>query len=157
MLCMSAIVFLAQKSDHGLFAEAFLGGIRTTRIHPRPADPTSSIKTRSTPFVCFASSSSKPDPSANSADWFKQKPGESDITFIKRITSTSPPKEAKATEKTSNSSSGYQRIEDWHAEQEAKRQNGTMTWEEKVQFEGQRHGNQMRQNDILMRQINAGL
>jgi len=101
-------------------------------------------------------------------DWFQQKPGENDIAFIKRITSGTPPTSANTNKKTepsstSNSSSstsgksGYQRIEDWEAQKQAALKNGTMSWVEKVQFEGQRHGNQVRQHDILVRQINSGL
>ena len=47
---------------------------------------------------------------------------------------------------------GYQRVEDWDAERNAK---GEMSWEERVQFEGQRLGNQVRQNDILMRHLHT--
>jgi hypothetical protein len=47
---------------------------------------------------------------------------------------------------------GYQRIEDWDAERNAK---GELSWEERVQFDGQRLGNQIQQNDILMRQLNT--
>jgi hypothetical protein len=46
---------------------------------------------------------------------------------------------------------GYQRIEDWDAERNAE---GELSWEERVQFDGRRHGNQIQQNDILMRQLN---
>jgi hypothetical protein len=46
----------------------------------------------------------------------------------------------------------YQRAEEWDAERKA---NGTMTWEEKVQWEGQRHGNRVNQNDILRHHLNT--
>jgi len=46
----------------------------------------------------------------------------------------------------------YQRAEDWDAERQA---NGTMTWEEKVQFDGQRHGNRVNQNDILRHHLHT--
>jgi len=45
---------------------------------------------------------------------------------------------------------GYQRAEDWDAEQKA---GGSLDWEQKVQFDGLRMGNGIRQNDILMRQL----
>ena len=46
---------------------------------------------------------------------------------------------------------GYQRIEDWDAEQKA--EEGALNWEQKVQFDGLRMGNQVRQNDILRAQL----
>jgi hypothetical protein len=46
----------------------------------------------------------------------------------------------------------YQPIEEWDAERKA---SGEMTWEEKVQFEGQKGGNQVRQNDILTRNLHT--
>ncbi len=94
----------------------------------------------------------------NDKDWFQQKSGESDVAYIKRITSSAPPaKKDEPKEKQEGGGGGYQRIEDWEAKQQEARKNGDLTWEEKVQFDGQRFGNQVRQNDILMRQINAGL
>jgi len=47
----------------------------------------------------------------------------------------------------------YQRIEEWDAEQKQKAKSGTLSWEEKVQFDGQRHGNQYRQNEILRKHL----
>ena len=44
----------------------------------------------------------------------------------------------------------YQRAEDWDKE---RRESGSLTWEEKVQFDGQRYGNQVKQNDILRRHL----
>ena len=98
--------------------------------------------------------------SDDNADWFQQKRGESDMNFIKRLTSQAPPPPPPVGNKAATTpapTKGYQRIEDWEAEQEASRKNGTMTWEQRVQFDGLRNGNQIRQNDILMRQINSGL
>ncbi|CAB9521488.1 expressed unknown protein [Seminavis robusta] len=46
---------------------------------------------------------------------------------------------------------GYQRAEDWDAEQKA----GGMTWEQKVQFDGLRMGNGFRQNEILSRHLSS--
>lgn len=40
---------------------------------------------------------------------------------------------------------GYQRAEDWDAEQKE----GQNTWEQKAQFDGLQGGNRLRQNDIL--------
>jgi hypothetical protein len=46
---------------------------------------------------------------------------------------------------------GYQRAEDWEADQ-AKEQK-KMSWEERVQFDGQQHGNKFNQNEILRRNL----
>jgi hypothetical protein len=127
---ISAVIW----KNHGTSVEAFVAPARRY-----------SQTTRSTIMVAA---------SQDFDDWFKQKRGESDINFIKRLTSQTPPKkEEPKTEPTK----GYQRIEDWEAEQKELRKNTAMSWEERVQFEGLRHGNQLRQNDILMRQINSGL
>lgn len=50
---------------------------------------------------------------------------------------------------------GYQRIEEWDEEIKKKQDGSGMTWEEKVQFDGLRQGNQVRQNDILMHHLNS--
>lgn len=47
----------------------------------------------------------------------------------------------------------YQRIEEWDAEQERKR--ADMSWEERVQFDGQRFGDKFKQNSILKRNLNG--
>jgi len=96
---------------------------------------------------------------------FEQLPGESTTDFIKRITSESEnllnqqkdgisggdkssvdnndAKESKPVGK-------YQSIEEWDAERNAK---GELSWEEKVQFDGQRFGNQLKQDSILRRHL----
>lgn len=51
---------------------------------------------------------------------------------------------------TSKPRGTYQRIEEWDEERTAK---GELTWEEKVQFEGQRFGNRVKQDDILRHHI----
>ena len=63
------------------------------------------------------------------------------------------PEEA-TTPKNKKKGGGYQRIEDWDADQKS-RKDGSMTWEEKCMFDGQRHGNQVRQNDILIRNLHT--
>mmetsp|Transcript_10081 Transcript_10081/g.19270 ORF Transcript_10081/g.19270 Transcript_10081/m.19270 type:complete len:185 (-) Transcript_10081:454-1008(-) len=50
---------------------------------------------------------------------------------------------------------GYQKIEQWDEEQRRRQDGSGMTWEEKVQFDGLRHGNGVRQNDILMHHLNS--
>ena len=46
---------------------------------------------------------------------------------------------------------GYQRAEEWDAEQKA----GGLTWDQKVQFDGLRHGNGFRQNQILQKHLGS--
>lgn len=46
---------------------------------------------------------------------------------------------------------GYQRAEDWEADQ-AKEQK-TLSWEERVQYDGQQHGNKFNQNEILRKNL----
>ena len=50
---------------------------------------------------------------------------------------------------------GYQRAEEWDAEQKEKKDGSGMTWEQRVQFEGLKHGNQVKQNDIMNRHLNG--
>lgn len=114
--------------------------------------------------------------------FMKQKPGESDMEFFKRIQQVaSDPtafedmvfggkdKDKKSRKKNSSSAvdanasneedappkkkNGYQRAEDWDAEVKARQEKGEFTWEEKVQFEGQRLGNQFNQNEILRKNL----
>lgn len=94
------------------------------------------------------------------ANAFEQMPGESDMDFIKRVTSNSKDlleesisaEKMEENEKPARPTGQYQRIEDWDAERQAK---GELSWEEKVMFDGQRHGNQIRQNDILNRNLHS--
>mmetsp|Transcript_11717 Transcript_11717/g.27842 ORF Transcript_11717/g.27842 Transcript_11717/m.27842 type:complete len:159 (+) Transcript_11717:351-827(+) len=94
---------------------------------------------------------------------FKQLPGESSTEFIKRITSQSneilnQQKLGELSEHASDNEDSdvskpvgkYQRIEEWDAERTAK---GELSWEEKVQFDGQMYGNQLKQDSILRRQL----
>merc|ERR1712025_654767 len=96
---------------------------------------------------------------------FDQIPGESTTEFIKRITSQSntilnQKKNGESSEDGRNTEDGkdskpvgkYQRIEEWDAERTAK---GELSWDEKVQFEGQRYGNQLKQDSILRRQLGS--
>ena len=91
---------------------------------------------------------------------FVQQPGESDIDFIKRITSTPIDAEEKSSNKAmavpkSSGGSNYRRIEEWEEEQQSKSKNGELTWEERAKFDGQRYGNQVKQNEILIRHLNV--
>ncbi|CAB9507040.1 expressed unknown protein [Seminavis robusta] len=116
----------------------------------------------------------------NSNNFFQQKPGESDMEFFKRIQTAAADSESfermvlgdnsekKTTTNNSTSTEqqyennnnngkkkGYQRAEDWDAEMKAKQKKGEFTWEERVQFEGQRFGDQVNQNDILKKNLNG--
>ena len=57
-----------------------------------------------------------------------------------------PPKKKK---------SGYVRAEEWDAQVKERQKKGEYTWEEKVQFEGQKFGNQFNQNEILRRNLKS--
>jgi hypothetical protein len=105
---------------------------------------------------------------------FEQRPGERDIDFIKRISMESEQRSKNgavvsagtgsaggvkadddgddSTKPKSNGSS-YQRIEDWDEERQKRSAGGELTWEERVQFDGQRHGDQVRQQWILEKHI----
>jgi len=49
----------------------------------------------------------------------------------------------------------YQRIEEWEEQKQQQRKEGSMSWEERVQFEGLRDGNQLRQNEILRHHLKS--
>jgi hypothetical protein len=89
---------------------------------------------------------------------FEQKPGESDKEFISRITSQSSVEEAAAAinnddmEEPPKPKGKYQRIEEWEQQNNEK---GNMSWEQKVQFDGQRLGNQVRQDSILRKYLKS--
>jgi hypothetical protein len=48
---------------------------------------------------------------------------------------------------------GYVRAEEWEKEQQQKAKE--MSWDERVQFEGQRHGNRFNQNEILRHHLHT--
>ena len=54
-----------------------------------------------------------------------------------------------------NEKKGYRPIEEWDEELKNKKDGSGMTWEEKVMYDGQRNGNQVRQNDILLRNLHT--
>jgi len=105
---------------------------------------------------------------------FVQRPGEKDIDFIKRITMESEQLFKKAT-KSKNEMNGvnnmdeeddkrppkptttgtvkYKRIEEWEEERQQRSKGGELSWEERVQFDGQRFGDQVRQQSILQKHI----
>jgi hypothetical protein len=51
----------------------------------------------------------------------------------------------------SSPTKGYQRIEEW----DAQRTKDDMSWEERVQFDGRRYGNQYQQNEILRKNLKS--
>lgn len=46
---------------------------------------------------------------------------------------------------------GYQRVEDWEADQ--LKEQKKLSWEERVMYDGQQHGNKLEQNDILRKNL----
>lgn len=84
--------------------------------------------------------------SEDTADWVPQKPRESDKDVVTTTTTTtsltSPPPPENKKETTPQPTTGYERIEDWEADQEESRKNGTMTWKERAQFDSERNENQ---------------
>jgi hypothetical protein len=111
---------------------------------------------------------------SSTSDFWKQRPGESSTDFYKRIQQASNDPVAfenfvletrrKERQEKSQSTSpdidkdkantdepkpAYQRAEDWDADQ-SKRVSG---WDEKIQFDGLRHGNGFNQNEILRRHL----
>ena len=109
----------------------------------------------SIPTLYGSSNDNNNDDETSDSDWFQQRSNEKDIDFIKRITNQSPPPAPSAPAKKKQVKKGkYQRIEEW--DEERKKSNGKeLTWEERVQFEGQQYGNQVRQNDILTRNLHT--
>jgi hypothetical protein len=108
---------------------------------------------------------------------FEQRPGESNADFFKRIhemsqdaetfertvlndqkgvgaavgnATSAPHCDASSQASVAKKKGTYQRAEDWEAEQN---ENGKSTWDQKVQFDGQRLGNQVRQDSILREAI----
>jgi hypothetical protein len=107
-----------------------------------------------------------------------QLPGESDRDFMKRVMSVASDattfenavmerstveQEPKHTphgrfqpgnhphnDPPSKTKKAYQRVEEWDKEQKE-----SLTWEEKVQFDGQRYGNKVNQNDILRHHLHT--
>lgn len=66
----------------------------------------------------------------------------------------SPPKDLTREEiDMINKRKGYQRVEEWDAELRERKAKGELSWEERVQFDGQRHGNQFLQNEILRKNL----
>jgi hypothetical protein len=99
---------------------------------------------------------------------FQQLPGESNTEWIKRVTSefdeqannsnNNKTASSFSTEKindneTKKPTGKYQSIEEWEAENAERKNKGELTWEERVQFDGQRHGDQVKQNWILSKHL----
>jgi len=67
----------------------------------------------------------------------------------KTTTTDAPP---SGDESSSPKKGVYKRVEDWDAERKDK---GIMTREERLQFDAQRQGNRVKQNDILRHHLNS--
>jgi hypothetical protein len=107
-----------------------------------------------------AAKSSDSNDNTKNNGW-KQQPGESEFAYLKRLQqlASAPTVVEPSSLSPTNASmlgaieekeekKGYTRIEDWD-----KQQKTNLTWEEKVQFDGQRQGNRVVQNDILRKAI----
>jgi hypothetical protein len=109
--------------------------------------------------------------SGDDESFWKQRPGESNAALFKRIqqasgdaaafehfVTTGEGKQKAAAPDlptvTEPKKKGYQRAEDWEAEQQAILAK-EMTWEQRVQFDGQRQGNRVKQNEILRHHLNT--
>ena len=73
--------------------------------------------------------------------------------YVLQQSKKAEPKEVS--EETKKPVSNYKRIEEWDKEQRAKGKDKTLSWEERVQYDGQRHGNQFHQNEILRKNLNG--
>eukprot|EP00560_Eucampia_antarctica_P009028 CAMPEP_0197827460 /NCGR_PEP_ID=MMETSP1437-20131217/4221_1 /TAXON_ID=49252 ORGANISM="Eucampia antarctica, Strain CCMP1452" /NCGR_SAMPLE_ID=MMETSP1437 /ASSEMBLY_ACC=CAM_ASM_001096 /LENGTH=162 /DNA_ID=CAMNT_0043428293 /DNA_START=204 /DNA_END=692 /DNA_ORIENTATION=+ len=65
---------------------------------------------------------------------------------------TNEPKNSDEVKKQENKV--YKRVEEWDEDLKNRKDGNGMTWEEKVQFDGLRFGNQVKQNDILQKDLN---
>jgi hypothetical protein len=96
----------------------------------------------------------------NDASFWRHLSGESNTAFYKRLQQTAGDaavQKAAAPDLptvTEPKKKGYQRAEDWEAEQQAILAK-EMTWEQRVQFDGQRQGNRVKQNEILRHHLNT--
>jgi hypothetical protein len=125
----------------------------------------------SSPLTILGSQKNDEDPLTSSSS-FVQRPGERDIDFIKRITMESEslmkkkqipnldihsaptgPVNGQNSTTMATTSPKYQRIEEWEEERKRRSEGGQLTWEERVQFDGQRFGNQVHQQWILQKHI----
>lgn len=95
--------------------------------------------------------------SRDSADTpWKQQPGESEFAYLKRLQQLASSTQETVIQNTTTSSTtvvskGYMRVEEWN-EQVYKKTN--LTWEERVKFDGHRHGDRFMQNEILRKNLN---
>jgi hypothetical protein len=115
--------------------------------------------------------------------FMERSPGEGDDAYYRRVTaaasdpalfeqmvlqsskipSSSPTARINATSVNSNANTsvsapalnktGYVRAEEWEAQEQQRKKRGELTWEERVQFEGQMYGNRVQQNDILRQNL----
>lgn len=108
-----------------------------------------------------SSSSSTGGGDTNSSPW-KQKPDESEFAYLKRLQQMASSTQEFAIRNTTETAAaqsapqkagGYVRVEEWNEQQKQKQKCANLTWEERVQFEGQRQGDRFRQNEILRKNL----
>ena len=94
---------------------------------------------------------------SSSSPW-KQRPGETEFAYLKRLQQMASSAEEVVISRnttvsvttTTRDGKGYVRAEVWDAQVYKK---SNMTWEERVQFDGQRHGDRFMQNEILRKNL----
>lgn len=95
---------------------------------------------------------------------WRQQSGESEFAYMKRLQQMASSTQDLVIQNTTATTavdgeksdppkklSGYTRVEEWN---EKKYKKTNLTWEERVQWEGQQHGDKFMQNEILRKNIN---
>jgi hypothetical protein len=126
-----------------------------------------------TSAAAFAPTTTKARPTSSTLDAFKRHDGESEKEYFRRVTAAASNPEAfermalenedavepilmnnaTSAAEVGSKRKGYVRAEEWEEEEQRKRKE--MRWEERVQFDGQQHGNRFNQNEILRHHLNA--
>lgn len=109
-------------------------------------------RSRVSGFEARTSRSSSIDDSSSSP--WKQRPGETEFAYLKRLQQMASSAEevviSRNTTVSVTKTTNYVRAEVWDAQVYKK---SNMTWEERVQFDGQRHGDRFMQNEILRKNL----
>lgn len=93
---------------------------------------------------------------------WKQKPGETEFAYLKRLQQMASSTQDLVIQNTTTTTAadepqqkkkGYVRAEEW----DAQTKRADLSWEERVQFDGQRQGDRFLQNEILRKNIGKNL
>jgi len=156
--------------------ESFVPTSHSNHHHRRSLPSTTTTSTSTS-----TSTSSRHSVVLFGSSFFQQRPGESEKEFFQRIQLAAsdpvafermalgkdepPSSSSSSTDDNKNDENdnddaeaqpkktGYVSAEEWEAQEKLRKQRGEFTWEEKVQFEGQRMGNQFKQNEILRKNL----